>query len=151
MTVSAHLVVRAGGRCCGLPLPAVRRVVRELTLHPVPASARRLLGLAQFGGEPLAVVDLATLIGEVAGHGGLTVVLDRRRGRGGAGLGLAVDAVLGVRRLGPPQGPCREASSAVVTGEVASADGPVLLLDAERILAGADGAEQADGDDKEPG
>jgi len=143
--------VRAGGRCCGLPLAAVRRIVRELTLHPVPASDRHLLGLSQFGGEPLAVVDLATLLGEVAGHGGLTVVLDRRRSHGGAALGLAVDAVLGVRRLGTPPEPCRGAPSPVVTGEVEGPDGPVLLLDAERILGDAGDDGRADGGDKEPG
>lgn len=147
---SAHLVVRAGGRCCGLPLPAVGRIVRELTLHPVPASAGRLLGLAQFGGEPLAVVDLATLVGEVAGHGGLTIVLDGRRARGGAALGLAVDAVLGVRRLGLPREPQGDAPFGVVTGEVASPDGPVLLLDAERILGGPDGEDRPDDGDREP-
>ena len=57
------LLVQAGDRLCALPLARVRRVVRALPVCPLPGSAPELLGLAEFGGEPLPVLDLATLVG----------------------------------------------------------------------------------------
>lgn len=102
------LMVRTGGRRCALPLGMVRRVLRGLQVHPVPAGDRRLMGLAQFGGEPLAVVDLAAIVGEVgSGHGaGLTVVLGRRRSDSGASLlGLSVDEVEEVATLAAEPAP----------------------------------------------
>ena len=57
-----HLLVRAGDYACALPLAQVRRVVRSLTVHPLPGAAGELEGLAEFGGEPLPVLNLARLI-----------------------------------------------------------------------------------------
>ena len=44
-----HLLVRAGEYACALPLAQVRRVVRSLTVHPLPGAAGELEGLAEFG------------------------------------------------------------------------------------------------------
>src|SRR4030095_9713675 len=44
-----HLLVRAGEYACALPLPAVRRVVRALTVHPLPGAMGELEGLAGGG------------------------------------------------------------------------------------------------------
>jgi len=57
-----HLLVRAGEYACALPLTAVRRVVRALAVHPLPGAAGELEGLAEFGGEPLPVLNLARLV-----------------------------------------------------------------------------------------
>ena len=58
----SFLLLRAGDDVCALPLSAVRRVVRALSVHPLPGAANELLGLAEFGGEPLAILDLARLV-----------------------------------------------------------------------------------------
>ena len=50
----SHLLVRAGEYVCALPLRSVRRVLRALTVHPLPGAAAELKGLAEFAGEPLA-------------------------------------------------------------------------------------------------
>ena len=39
-----HLLVRAGEYACALPLAQVRRVVRSLTVHPLPGAAGELEG-----------------------------------------------------------------------------------------------------------
>jgi len=57
-----HLLVRAGEYACALPLAAVRRVVRAVAVHPLPGAAGELEGLAEFGGEPLPVLNLAQLV-----------------------------------------------------------------------------------------
>jgi len=57
-----HLLVRAGEYACALPLAAVRRVVRAVTVHPLPGAAGELEGLAEFGGEPLPVLNLGRLV-----------------------------------------------------------------------------------------
>ncbi|HEY0781946.1 MAG TPA: chemotaxis protein CheW, partial [Thermoanaerobaculia bacterium] len=58
----SHLLVQAGEYVCALPLPRVRRVVRALTVHPLPGASAELKGLAEFGGEPLPILDLAQLV-----------------------------------------------------------------------------------------
>jgi chemotaxis signal transduction protein len=35
---ASHLLVRAGEYVCALPLASVRRVVRALTVHPLPGA-----------------------------------------------------------------------------------------------------------------
>jgi len=59
---ASHLLVRAGEYACALPLAQVRRVVRALTVHPLPGAAGELEGLAEFGGEPLPVLNLGRLV-----------------------------------------------------------------------------------------
>ena len=59
----SHLLVRVGATTAAMPALAVRRVVRALELHPLPGAGEGLLGLSAFGGEPLAVLDLARLLG----------------------------------------------------------------------------------------
>lgn len=92
------LLVQAGDRLCALPLGRVRRVVRALTVRPLPGSAPELLGLAEFGGEPLPVFDLASLVGAAPGAGAaspVTVVVlagpDGTTELAGLAAGAAVD------------------------------------------------------------
>ncbi|MEO8275598.1 MAG: chemotaxis protein CheW [Thermoanaerobaculia bacterium] len=63
MTVGAYLLVRLGETVAALPAAAVRRVVRGARLHPLPGGGAGILGLEEFAGEPLAVLDLAHLLG----------------------------------------------------------------------------------------
>lgn len=111
-----------------MPLGVVRRVVRGLQVHAVPGSDRRLVGLAQFGGEPIAIVDLAAIVDEVGSrHGDVTVVVGRRRsGDSGSVLGLAVDEVDEVAEIEDQ------------TDGADDAHDRVLVLDAESLLGGFD-------------
>ncbi|HWM89310.1 MAG TPA: chemotaxis protein CheW [Thermoanaerobaculia bacterium] len=67
LSTGSHLLVQAGEYVCALPLISVRRVVRSLTVHPLPGSAPELEGLAEFGGEPLPVLNLARMVNAAAG------------------------------------------------------------------------------------
>ncbi len=95
------LLVRAGSLRCALPAFHVVRIVRQLRCHAVPGSRSHLVGLAQYGGDPLPVLDLHVLM-----QGGLsntrhdsTVILGRGQERGHSVLGLAVDEVVRVVNL----------------------------------------------------
>jgi len=99
---ASHLLVRAGQRICALPIGAVRRIVRALTVHPLPGASDELLGLSEFAGEPLPVVSLARLIQAPAGANPVhpvTVVVWIGEGEGREPLGLAADAALDVVAL----------------------------------------------------
>jgi purine-binding chemotaxis protein CheW len=67
LSAGSHLLVQAGDYVCALPLRSVRRVLRALTVHPLPGATDELKGLAEFGGEPLPVLELARLVGAPPG------------------------------------------------------------------------------------
>jgi purine-binding chemotaxis protein CheW len=99
-----HLLVRAGEYSCALPLGAVRRVVRALTVHPLPGAAGELEGLAEFGGEPLPVLNLARLVNASPGANPsypVTVVVWVGPVEGREMIGFAADAALEVVHVPP--------------------------------------------------
>ena len=67
LSTGSHLLVQAGEYVCALPLRSVRRVLRALTIHPLPGATDELKGLAEFAGEPLPVLELARLVGAPPG------------------------------------------------------------------------------------
>jgi purine-binding chemotaxis protein CheW len=94
-----HLLVRAGEYACALPLAQVRRVVRSLTVHPLPGAAGELEGLAEFGGEPLPVLNLARMVNAAPGANPsypVTIVVWAGPSDAREIMGLAVDAALEV-------------------------------------------------------
>lgn len=94
-----HLLVQAGEYACALPLPAVRRVVRALAVHPLPGAAGELEGLAEFGGEPLPILNLAKLVNAPPGPNPsypVTVVVWVGPADAREVVGLAADAALEV-------------------------------------------------------
>jgi chemotaxis signal transduction protein len=114
-----HLLVRAGEYACALPLAAVRRVVRALTVHPLPGAAGELEGLAEFGGEPLPVLNLARLVNAPPGANPsypVTIVAWVGPAASRETIGLSADAALEVVHV---------PSDAVVAG-----DGGLLLGEA---------------------
>ena len=95
------LLVRSGGVYCALPANQVRRVVRGLACHPVPGGQPHLLGLAQYGGEPLAVLDILALVsgGAPRANNRATVILGREKRGARTVLGLAVDEALRIAAM----------------------------------------------------
>ena len=99
-----HLLVRAGEYACALPLSAVRRVVRAVTVHPLPGAAGELEGLAEFAGEPLPVLNLARLVNAPPGANPafpVTVVVWGGPAAAREMIGLAADAALEVVHVPP--------------------------------------------------
>jgi chemotaxis signal transduction protein len=128
------LLVRSGTLKCALPASDVVRVVRGLIYHPVPGSQVRLLGLAQYGGEPLPVLDLHAVVdGSASGsRPRSTVILGRGRRRDRPILGLAVDDVLRVVSLS------RESVASgdtEISADSINEDEAVRILDTQRLLA----------------
>lgn len=109
-------------------------MVRGLPCHPIPGAQMHLLGLAQYGGEPLPVLDLHALV-EGAPSGSRhrsTVVLGRARRRDRSVLGLAVDEVLRVTEL--PDLPQFESSSGFVVGSVVFDGGAITVVNTGSVL-----------------
>jgi chemotaxis signal transduction protein len=100
---AAYLLVRVGERVVALPAEAVRRVVRGARLHPCPGAGPGLVGLAEFAGEPLAVLDLAQLLGDERHRGRppVTVVTWLGSGNDRELVGLGVDEALEVADIDP--------------------------------------------------
>lgn len=99
LSAGSHLLVQAGEYVCALPLISVRRVLRTLAVHPLPGSGPELEGLAEFGGEPLAVVNLARMVRAAPGANPafpVTIVVWAGPQDGRELLGLTADAALEV-------------------------------------------------------
>jgi chemotaxis signal transduction protein len=104
LSTGSHLLVQAGEYVCALPLIAVRRVVRALPVHPLPGSAPELQGLAEFGGEPLPVLNLARMVNAAAGANPaypVTIVVWAGPPEAREMMGLAADAALEVADVPP--------------------------------------------------
>lgn len=92
-----NLVFRADSHICALPLTKVSEVLRPLpvkALAGVPAGVR---GLSMIRGAPVAVVDLAALLGGGSGTGTRLVMVRA----GERQIALSVDAVPGIRAFNP--------------------------------------------------
>ncbi len=134
---SGHLLVRVGEQICALPVGAVRRVVRALTVHPLPGARAELAGLAEFAGEPLPVLDLGRLIGAPIGPHPLfpvTVVVWSRTGEGREAIGLAADEALEVVDLSAASW---LPAAGFLSGEALLGEQVVRVLDPDRLGAGA--------------
>ena len=129
-----HLLVRAGEYACALPLAAVRRVVRSLTVHPLPGSAPELEGLAEFGGEPLPVLNLARMVNAAPGANPaypVTVVVWAGPADAREIMGLAVDAALEVADV--PSASVVAGGGGFLLGEAPIAGRVVRVLNLEAL------------------
>lgn len=121
-----YLLVRLGDRIAALPAVSVRRVVRGARLLPMPGAGPGLIGLAEFAGEPLAVLDLAQLLGD-ARHGSrppVTVVTWLGKGEDRELVGLGVDDAIEVTDLDP---------SALALGQALVGGRRVVVVDTELL------------------
>ncbi len=128
-----HVLFRIGGERFALPLAAVLEVVTpQPPFARVPRTSDAVRGAMNLRGRVVAVVDLAPLVG-LAGQSlmpgqGQVVVLDRGR----RGLGLLIEAVLGVEALDAPEGSTK---SEVVRGLSSVRGKAVTVLDADALAA----------------
>ena len=128
------LLVQAGEYLCAVPLPQVRRVLRAVHVSPIPRVSAELLGLAEHGGEPLPVFDLARLVEAPPGpnpEAPVTVVVWGGRGDDRELIGLNADAAL--RLCDIDQGDVAAADRGVVRGEVLIDGEAVRVLDLEAL------------------
>jgi purine-binding chemotaxis protein CheW len=128
------LLVQTGDYVCALPLDRVQRVVRALAVHPLPGAAAELLGLAEFAGEPLPVLDLGRLVGAPPGaNPAAPVTVVARVGPPATEelAGLAADAALDIAAL--PLAPVAGGAGEIVRGEVLVGGQPARLVDLAAI------------------
>jgi chemotaxis signal transduction protein len=124
-----YLLVEAGDDRCILPLTRVRRIVRELQVTPLPGASAELKGLAEFGGEPLAVLDFSRLIGASPGaNPAYPVTVIAWAGSEGARelVGLQVDSVLEVVSVAADA--IVSGGEGIVRGDVSLQDQPVRVI-----------------------
>lgn len=126
MSKAAYLLVRLGESTAALPASAVRRVVRGARLHPLPGTGPGLLGLAEFAGEPLAVLDLAQLLGQErrSSRPPVTVVTWLGSGDDRELVGLGVDDAIEVAELDV---------AALATGQALIGGRPVVVVDTDQL------------------
>lgn len=128
------LLVETGEYLCALPVNRVRQVVRALPLHPLPGSAPELLGLAEFTGEPIAILDLGRLIGAPAAArpaNPVTVVVWAGPPDAREPVGLAADAALEIVEIAPAD--VAAAGPGLVSGEVALGGRTACVLNLEAL------------------
>lgn len=132
--MGSHLLVRAGEYVCALPLVSVRRVLRSLSIHPLPGSSAELKGLAEFAGEPLPVLDLARLVGAPQGANPpfpVTVVVWVGTADSRELVGLSADAALEVADV--PPGSIVAGDGGFILGEAAVGTEVVRVLHLESL------------------
>jgi len=142
----SFLLVRSGAKNYAISTSEVVRVVRGLVSYPLPGSRIHLMGLAQYGGEPLPVLDLHSLVeGRASGtRQRSTVILGRGRRRTHSLIGLAVDEVFRVIVLTEPDNV--ERAEGFVTHAVEFEGGSVSIVNTGKLLSqGMDTSEAADG------
>jgi len=95
------LLAKAGGEHFALLAARIVRVLRDVTIHPIPGAGPPVVGLAQYAGEPVAVVDLFESI-----HGRssetvqqIVVLIARERRTRRDVVGLAVDETIRLERI----------------------------------------------------
>ncbi|MEA2691921.1 MAG: purine-binding chemotaxis protein CheW [Acidobacteriota bacterium] len=130
----SHLLVRAGDFVCALPLQSVRRVMRALTVHPLPGATAELKGLSEFAGEPLPILDLARLVGAPPGASPafpVTIVAWAGPPEARETVGLAAEAALGV--VSVPASSVVVGEGGFVVGEASVAGDVVRVLNLEAL------------------
>ncbi len=128
------LLLAAGDRLAAVDARQVRRILRALPTVPLPGAQPELLGLAEYGGEPLPVLDLAQLIGAKPGPSPtfpVTVVVWVGPSSQPELVGLAADAAVDL--VGIPQEHVVPMGEGLVAGEVALPQGTAEILDLSRL------------------
>jgi purine-binding chemotaxis protein CheW len=139
VTAERHLVVfTLHGEQYGLPVTAVREIVRYVPPRATAAASGMVVGMINLRGQVLPIVDLSSRLGRTLEVGGGTRILVIDLGRGS--VGLIVDSVDGVMRIPAEQiEPLPVPTGGDGFGEEIAAVGDrlILLLDAEKAVGSA--------------
>jgi chemotaxis signal transduction protein len=130
-----------GGNRYAIPLSAVRRVTEMTFISRVPRAPPALLGVMNQQGRVACLVDLGPLVGlkaRPARPEGKVVMLQRQRGD----VGLYVSEVAGIDDLPAEARDLPEPAGAALA-QVESAEGPVKLIDPERLQRAIDNLVEA--------
>ena len=128
------LLVETGEYLCALPINRVRQVVRALPIHPLPGATPELLGLAEFAGEPIPVLDLGRLVGAPTGArpaNPVTVVVWAGPPDTRELVGLAADTALEIVEIAPAE--VAAAGPGFVGGELALDGRAACVLNLEAL------------------
>jgi purine-binding chemotaxis protein CheW len=132
------VVFELAGEHYGLPVAAVREILRVGTITRVPHTPAPVRGIANLRGRILAVVDLRVRLAlppaEIGPRSRILVVDSRHRT-----LGLLVDAALQVVKLAPgeiepPPADVMTARSAYILGVHHLDEQMIIALDLDRVL-----------------
>jgi purine-binding chemotaxis protein CheW len=114
---------------CALPVGVLAETMRPLPITPLPGSPRFVLGVSIIRGEPVPVIDVATLLVDADPTEPTRFVTVEVGERTAA---LAVDAVLGVRTLPPDEfdalPPLLEGANGDVIAAIGTLDAELLLV-----------------------
>ncbi|MGQ9495096.1 MAG: chemotaxis protein CheW [Thermoanaerobaculaceae bacterium] len=128
------LVLAAGDRLAAVEVGWVRKIFRALPVTPLPGARPQLLGLAQFAGEPLPVLDLAQLLGAGPGQPPrfpVTVVIWAGQDKAKELVGLAADAALDLVSITADA--LIPVGEGIVAAEVALPQGTAEVIDVSRL------------------
>jgi chemotaxis signal transduction protein len=128
------LLVVAGEHKCAIPLNQVRRVTRALTPHPLPGGTPELVGLAEFEGEPITILDLKRLVNAAPAATPLhpvTIIAWAGPPNARESVGLAADSAESIVELAMTE--VVGGRSGLVWGEAAVAGQPLRVLNLELL------------------
>ncbi|RPI22189.1 MAG: chemotaxis protein CheW [Acidobacteria bacterium] len=127
-SISPALVMKVGEFRCALPLRHVLETMRPLPIQPLACAPDFVLGLSVIRGEPVPVVDLASLLQIPSDPPSRFVVVragDRR-------VALAVELIAGTRAVTPQSlssvPPLLAGAPAVSVAAIGSLDKQLLLV-----------------------
>jgi len=135
----AMLVFRTGRYSCAIGVDAVDCVVRAVAVDAVAGAPRAVLGIINFHGEVVPVLDLRRRLGDRGGaltcEQKLIIVKTARRA-----IALLADDVDGVRRIDAARVTAMDdivPGASRIQGTVAGREGLILVQDARLLLTQA--------------
>lgn len=127
--MSLHVTFRVGGEAYAVPVEQVLQVAELGELASVPGGPPTVLGVRNFGGQVLPVVDLAAVLGIERMRPTRRLVIAEDQGRR---AGLAIDDVTDVADLASP---VQESDSEYLLGTTPAGNELVRLIDLGRVLS----------------
>ncbi len=140
-TPAGGVLLRLGHSRFSVPMADVAEVTGLPRVSRLPGAPPWLLGIANWRGRILPVLDLRTLVGVAVTPLASSARLVVLTGEGGAlTAGLVAEAVPGVNdlllgSLAAPPATLSPDAARLVAGQVTDARGPIAVLDAAAVLA----------------
>jgi purine-binding chemotaxis protein CheW len=126
-----HVRVRVAGEQYAFPVDCVLEVTESGEITPVPGAPPEVLGVRNFHGQVIPVIDMASRLGLDGGTEAPLIVVAQQ---GEHQAGLAVDEVLEVGEI--PEA-SNETESDLLTGAAAIEGSLVGVVDVAAVLGGS--------------